>query len=206
VYARSTTIQAQTSSIDAGTAHMRDEVMPTVMGIDGCVGLSLLVDRHSGRCIATSAWRSLETMHASEGQVRSIRDRAAEMFGGSSRVEEWEIALLHRAHRSADGACVRVVWVQMDPAQMDRAIDIYKMSALPEMEHIDGFGSASLLVDRTSGRAVVSVTYDSMDVMRANREQAQGVRTRGTQQAGARVLEVCEFELALAHLRVPELA
>ena len=84
MYARSTTIQAQPSSIDAGIAHMRDSVMPALEGIDGCVGLSLLVDRTSGRCIATSSWESEEAMRASEESIRPIRDRAAELFGGSS--------------------------------------------------------------------------------------------------------------------------
>src|SRR5689334_1739594 len=96
VYARSTTIQAQPSSIDAGIAHLRDEVMPALQAIDGCVGVSLLVDRESGRCIATSAWDTEEAMRASADRMQPIRDRAAEMFGGSPTVEEWEIAALHR--------------------------------------------------------------------------------------------------------------
>ena len=32
-----------------------------------------------------------------------------------------------------------------------------------------------------------------------------GGRSTGAQEAGVEVLKVCEFELALAHLRVPEL-
>ena len=39
----------------------------------------------------------------------------------------------------------------------------------------------------------------------ASREQANQIRTAGTQQAKATVLEVREFELAVAHLRVPEM-
>ena len=64
MYARSTTIQSQPLSVDIGIAHVRDVVMPALQEIDGFVGLSLLVDRQSGTCIATSAWDGLETMRA----------------------------------------------------------------------------------------------------------------------------------------------
>jgi hypothetical protein len=206
VYARSTTIQGQPSSIDDGIVHIRDEVMPAVLGIEGCVGLSLMVDRQSGRCIATTAWQSQDAMHASEQRIRSIRDRAAEIFGGTPQVEEWEIAVLHRDHRSREGAGVRATWTQVDPAQVDRTIDVHKMVTLPSLENLEGFCSASLLVDRASGRAVSSVVYDSLDAMQRNREQAGRVRAETSQEAGAEVLDVCEFELAIAHLNVPEMA
>ena len=58
MYARSTTIQAQPSSIEAGIAHIRDAVMPALTRSTAAVGLSLLVDRESGRCIATTAWEN----------------------------------------------------------------------------------------------------------------------------------------------------
>lgn len=206
MYARSTTIQAQASSIEGGIAHIRDEVRPALEGIEGCIGLSLLVDRQSGRCIATSAWQSEEAMRASEAQVRNVRDRAAEIFGGGAQVDEWEIAVLHRDHRSREGACVRATWFEVAPAQLDRAVDVYKMASLPALEELDGFCSASLMVDRASGRAVSSVTFDSLQAMERNREQAGRVRATGIQEAGATMLDVCEFELALAHLRVPEMA
>jgi hypothetical protein len=208
VYARSTTIQAQPSSIDAGIAHIRDDVMPALQEIPGCVGVSLLVDRQSGRCIATSAWETQDAMRASADRVRPIRDRAAEMFGGTATVEEWEIAVLHRDHRSHEGACVRAVWVKGDPAQADRNIEYYKTSILPDLEKLEGFCSASLMVDRASGRAVSCATYDSLGAMERNREQAKALRTARIQEAGVEELEeldVGEFELALAHLRVPEL-
>jgi len=206
VYARSTTIQARASSIDDGIAHVRDAVMPAIQGIDGYVGLSLLVDRQSGRCIATSAWQFVEAMRASEDRLRPIRNRAAEIFGGSPQVAEWEIAVLHRDHRSPAGACVRAAWLQVEPAQADRAIDVYKVGSLPAMQSLAGFCSASLMIDRASGRAVSSVTYDSIEAMERNRDQARTVRAAGAQEAGAQVLDVGEFELAIAHLRVPEMA
>jgi hypothetical protein len=174
--------------------------------IDGFVGLSLLVDRTSGRCITTTAWQSEAAMHQSDAQTRPIRERVATNMGGRPEVEEWELAVLHRDHSSADGACVRVSWMQVDPAQVDRGVDVYRMVSLPAMEHLDGFCSASLLVNRDSGRAVSSVTYDSLDAMRRSREQAGALRMTGASEVQAKMLDVGEFDLAIASLRAPEMA
>jgi quinol monooxygenase YgiN len=205
VYARSTTIEAQPSLIDAGIAHVRDEVMPALREVDGCVGVSLLVDRESGRCIATSAWQTREAMHASAEQVRPVRDRAAQAFGGSPTVDEWEIAVLHRDHSSGPGACVRATWLTVRPDQFDRAIAFYRESVLPAIEELDGFCSASLMLDRASWRAVSSSTFDSLEAMERNGDAARSLRTTRLRDLGADQYDVGEFELALAHLRVPEL-
>jgi len=200
-------MQAKPSSIDAGLRHIRDEVLPELTGIDGFTGISTLADRDSGRCIVTTAWRSEEAMRASAERARPLRDRATQLFGASGAdVEEWEIAVLHRDHNSGDGACCRVSWVRGDPASLERATDTFKLVSLPAIEETEGFCSASLMINRATGRGVTSVAYDSIDAMRRTRDRADEIRTKATAQAGMQVLEVHEFELAMAHLRVPELA
>jgi quinol monooxygenase YgiN len=206
VYARSTTIRANPESIEQGIAHVRDDVMPTVLGMEGCNGISMLVDRVSGRCIVTTAWQSKEAMDATAEQVRPLRDRAADVFGGRPQVDEWEIAVMHRDHTSAPGACVRATWVRMAPDQVDRGIDVYKMGVLPTTQEFEGFCSASLMVDRREGYAVSSVTFDSREAMDRSRAEGEELRERGAREAGVEIMEVGEFELAVAHLRVPEMA
>jgi heme-degrading monooxygenase HmoA len=207
VYARSTTVQAQTSSIDDGIAYVRDEVMPALQAMDGYVGLSLLVDRESGRCIATSAWDTDEAIRTSTEQAAPLRDRAAAMFGGSdAAVALWEIGAMHRDHRSADGACVRATWIKMPPDHADRAIEFYRTSVLPSLEELEGFCSASFLVNRATGRGVSSATFDSREAMERNQEDARELRNARTRELGADILDVGEFELTLAHLRLPEMA
>ena len=205
MYARSTTIEAQPSSIDDGIAYVRDEVMPALQAMDGYVGLSLLVDRESGRCIATSAWETEEATRTSTDQAAPLRDRAGEIFRGNVTVDQWEIGALHRDHRSSDGACVRATWIKMPADQADRAIEFYKTSVLPAVQDLEGFCSASLLINRSSGRGVSSTTFDSREAMERNREQAKELRNTRTRELGADIVDFGEFELALAHLRVPEL-
>jgi heme-degrading monooxygenase HmoA len=181
--------------------------MPALLEVDGCVGLSLLVDRQSGRCIVTTSWESEDAMRASEERVRSIRDRAADEFGGigSPMIEEWELAVLHRDHPSGEGACARVTWVTSDPAQTDQNVEFFKTSVLPEMENLDGFCSASLLINRASGRAVACASFDSREAMDRNRERSNTLKNEKIAEANVAEADEQEFELALAHLRAPEL-
>ena len=146
-------------------------------------------------------------MRASAEQTQPIRDQAAQEFGvvGSPLVEEWEIAVLHRDHRSGEGASARAVWVKLPPDQLDAGIEFYKTSVLPDLEALDGFCSASLLVDRASGRAVTCTSFDSVEAMEHSREQATALKETKAAEAGADELDDGEFALRLAHLRVPEL-
>jgi hypothetical protein len=166
-----------------------------------------LADQHTGRCIMTTSWETADAMRASAEQVKPIRDQAAQAFGGigSPTIEEWEIAVLHRDHRSGEGACARATWVKLPPDQLDQGIEFYKTSVLPDLEALDGFCSASLLVDRASGRAVSCTSFDSLEAMERSREQLTALKNTKTREAGAEDLDDCEFALRLAHLRAPEL-
>lgn len=205
MYARSTTLIANPSSIDRAIGLMRDDVMPALMSIDGCLGVSCLIERESGRCIATSAWQSLEAMQTSENQVAPVRNRLTNTLGANRPlVQEWEIPIMHRAQPAPTGAGARLTWLKGDPANMDNSIESFKM-IIPVLDDVPGFCSASLLIDRQTGQAVSTVVYESSEAVARTRDIGQTLRRRVAQQAGAEVLDVAEFELALAHLRVPEL-
>jgi len=205
VFARFSTFNAQISAIDAGIAYVRDEVMMTLQHLDGFVGLSMLTDRTSGRCIATSAWKTEQEMLASAAKADSLRARASEILGSPAGVEEYEIVLLHRAHRAGTGSFVRGSWCHMDPSNLDTVLDVVRISTLPDIEDLPGFSSAGLFVNRETGRACMSVTYDNADALSESRAGADQLRERSMRELGATLDEVCEFELSYAHFHVPEL-
>ncbi|GAA2164671.1 antibiotic biosynthesis monooxygenase [Humibacillus xanthopallidus] len=205
MHARSTTVMGQPGMMETGISHARDVVMPKVRAMDGCIGMSVLADRATGRCIVTTAWRDEDAMTATAGAVMTMRAEAAAMMGGEATVDEWEVAYLHRDHRAADGACARVTWIESDPASVDRVIDAFKMGIMPHVEQLEGFCSASLFVDRASGRGCLTATYDSEQAMAVTRDAAMGLRADLAQDTGMRVTEVGEFSLEVAHLDVPEL-
>ena len=54
-------------------------------------------------------------------------------------------------------------------------------------------------------RCAVATTYDSRDAMMQAGERAAALRSGFAQAAGMQITEMAEFDLVIAHLRVPEL-
>jgi heme-degrading monooxygenase HmoA len=205
MYARSTTLHGNPDAVDQEIAYVRDEVMPLVQGMDGCIGLSMLVDRDSGRCIVTTAWASEEAMRASEAGVRDSRARAGEISGGGTpEVARWEIAIMHRVRETGEDARTRVIWCTVDQGGADRAVDAFRTSMLPRIEALPGFCGLSMLVDRSADRCALAVSYADQAAMREADARAAELRREADRDLGMHITEVAEFELALAHLRVPE--
>jgi hypothetical protein len=200
-------IMGDPSRIEDGIAHVRDHVFPAVSAMDGCVGMSLLVDRETGRCIAATSWESEEAMRATMDQVLPLRDGAARILGSTdSEVDTWEVSVLHREHATPEGACARVTWLSGDPTVADHAGDVFRMGVLPKVEELGGFCSGSLLIDRATGRAVSTITFDDRSHLEASREAAAQIRAGASGELGATVDDVVEMEVAFAHLHVPEMA
>jgi hypothetical protein len=205
MYARTTTVRGDPRAVEDGIGFVRDSVWPMVQKMSGCVGQSMLADRDAGRCIITTAWATDEAMRASAEAVKESRSQAAEVLRADTvDIEEWEIASLHRVHPAGDGACARVIWSESD--QMNGMVDAFRMSLLPRMEELPGFCSVSLLVDRLGSRGVAAVTYADRAAMERTREQGAALREEFSRATGSTVTEVAEFDLAMAHLHVPEMA
>jgi len=204
MYARSTTVRGNPGAMDDEIAYVRDEVMPALMGMSGCVGMSMLADRESGRCILTSAWADETSMHATEQNVQEFRRRGAEIIGGEPEMQTWEIAIMHRAHEGHDGACARVVWGESDPDREQDNLETMRMAMMPRMAELPGFCSVSLMVDRATGRSALTTTYDSRADMDRAAEAAMGLREEFAPAMGVQITDMATFDLVLHHLRVPE--
>jgi len=191
--------------MDDEIAYVRNDVMPALQGMSGCVGISMLCDRDAGRCIITSAWADDTAMHATEQSVVDLRRRAAEIMDGGYETQAWEIAVMHRMHEAHDGARTRVIWGQRMPDRMDSNLEDFRMAMMPRMEELPGFCSVSLMIDRASGRMVTSVTYESRDAMMRANEMADSMREEFSRSTGMEITDMAEFDLVLHHLRVPEL-
>jgi quinol monooxygenase YgiN len=204
MYARSTAIRGNPQRVADGISYMGNEVLPVMRQMDGFVGLSMLVDREVGRCIMTSAWEDRGAMRSSADRVHPMRVQMVGMFGGEPEVQEWEIAVLHRAHETHEGSWARLTWTRGDPAEGERMLERYRSDLMPRIEQMQGFCSLSLLVDRDSGLSVGTVCFDDRSALEASREPARQLREEAARTMNREMVDIAEMELVLAHLRVPE--
>ena len=204
MHARSTTVHGDPRSVDEGIAFVRERTMPELRGMDGCAGLSLLVDRGSGRSIVTTSWRDEAVLRASRDAVRPTLERTAEVLGGRAEVQEWEIAAMHRVHEAHHGVCARVTWLRTAPGAVARAVDAVRLSLMPKLDDLPGFCSLSAMVRPDEGLTVAAVAYDSRADLEAAREGAREFREEFGPSLGLEVLDSAEFDLVIAHLGAPE--
>jgi hypothetical protein len=208
MYVRTTEVRGDPARIDDGIIVTQDAVFPLVTAMDGCIGMSLLTDHRTGRCVATTAWETEGAMLASVSAVRPLRERAEQALGatGISHVHQWEVAVVHRDHAAPDGACARLTWVRGEAGTNDHAVDLHRMVALHELQDLDGFCSTSFMIDRETGRTVSTDVFDSAAAIDAGRETVTRLHERLARELGATIEETEEMEVAFAHLHVPEMA
>ncbi len=94
MFARQTTLEADTGRIDEAINAVRENVLPAIEDADGFKGFTLLVDRDEGIMIGTSYWESLEALEESESAVRDVREATARAAGATAPdVRRLEVAI-----------------------------------------------------------------------------------------------------------------
>jgi heme-degrading monooxygenase HmoA len=205
MHARSTSIRSNPATIDAGIAYVRDEVLPTIGRAEGCIGLSMLTDRENGRSIVATAWADEEAMRATAEDARTLRHHLEHTLGSEhSDVNEWEIAVLHRDRPAGDGAGAQVTWARIPTNHVDDLLEAYRTNLMPKLQELPGFCSVSMLVDRRAGRTVSVTSFENRDAAGLVRKHARSLREQFAQAMGAKIVDVAEMDLVLAHLHAPE--
>jgi hypothetical protein len=203
MWARATVVTGNPRKVDDVVLLVRDRVLPRVEAQGGSLGLSMNVDRSTGRCTVTTVWTDRASMHASERPLAPLREAVARVADGQPATEEYELAVLHRLRQAEPGCGVRTTRVRLDPAQVDAAVRLFRERTVPAVEQLPGFRSVLLLVDRRTGSGVVTTVVDDVAALAASREAAAAVRADSSAQAAASVTDVVESEVAVAGLRLP---
>ena len=202
---RVTTVQGDAAAIEDVLGLVEERVLPLVTADAGSRGAAVFADRENGRVVATTAWISEQARAASNTALAPLRAEAERLMKGTMHVSEWEIAVNETVVEPAPGCWMRATAIAGDPAQLRDGISDYQAKVIPALRSVPGFCGATLLVDRSSGRAIGSTVWDSHASLVASRTIAGGLRTNVASETGVQVTGVSEYELLLAALRPPAL-
>ena len=206
MYGRSTTMKIAVDRLEEAISFANDRVLPTVRGCDGSLGLSMAVNRESGSSIMVSSWKTREALLASGPVVDAVRAEGAALFGEHVLVGDWEIAAMHRRRPSGENSYLIVSWAKVDHGDVDAVLELYRVWALPQIEGLPGFCSASLMFKREEGSFVGSVSLTDKAAAEQLRPDIARIRTQGIMAAKGYYLDLEDFDLVLAHLDLPEYA
>ena len=91
---RSTALQGDAAEIREGVHHFQATVIPGLRGVPGFCGAMLMVDRRSGRVLASTLWDGRATLDASRERAGGLRATAATATGARvTGVSEYEVVL-----------------------------------------------------------------------------------------------------------------
>jgi len=94
MHARVSTLTLDPAKLDEVIGQLEREDLDKLKATDGFRGMTLLIDRSSGKGVGTTFWDSEEAMQAAEQIGEETRRRAADTGGaGEPQVERFEVAI-----------------------------------------------------------------------------------------------------------------
>lgn len=185
MYVRITTIRGEADKVDAAVDYAENTARPAVEATAGNKGFATLTDRAAGVLIGVSLWDSAEAMAASQQSLSDARDAAAAAASGTASIENYEVAVAERRSVPETGAVVRMLRTEISPDQIDDGIALYRSEVLPVIESATGLHSATLLLDRDTGKGISVSAWDNEASISKMRGSLDETRARVTEKVGA---------------------
>jgi quinol monooxygenase YgiN len=202
MFIRGTRTQTPPDQVGAAIDNFKQKVLPAVRATPGNVGAALLVDRQTGVGVGITYWDSARSLSASEQMGITTRTNVARDVAGAQvvNVERYEIVIAERPQTPKAGTFVRVNTVNAEPAKLDAVMDVVRSRVVPTLKPLHGFRSLIMGVDRTTGRTVVSTSWDTLDDLKASEEKIAGLRVESARAGDADTAQVEIFENAVIEL------
>jgi len=194
-------ITADPSRLADSVKFIESEVRPQVDSQPGSLGTALYTDPEPGLAILESFWASENAMAASEHAVMPNRREAVKRAAGTVSVERFEVPVFELETLARRGAGLRLTRMDVEPSQVDDAVEGYGDTAVPWLAETAGFCSALLLMDPTTGHAISETVWRDQDALVGSRSVAASVRVDTVTATGWAIRGVEEYGLVYSSAR-----
>jgi len=207
MYLRATRVQVPPEKVKEAIHDFEANIAPGVRKTSGNIGVGLLVNRQTGESLAISYWDSARSLGASEQTGVDSRVGSARRVSGMQivNVERGEVTLMDRAAAPKVGTMLRLTSATGEIDKLDAGINFVKNKVLPLQKTLKGYRAMVGAVDRQTGRAFVSSTWDSMPDLEASEKAIEPMRAEAAKASGLipetvkiEIFEAAVFDMAAA--------
>lgn len=180
---------------------VESEVRPQVDSQPGSLGTSFYTNQEAGLAILESFWASANAMQASEHSVSSSRREAVKRAAGTVSVERYEVPVFELEAPMRSGAGMRLTRMDVDPSQVEDAVEGYGDTAVPWLAETRGFCSTLFLVDPQTGHSISETLWRDEETLAETRSLAAAVRVDTVSATGCVIRAVEEYGLVSTSAR-----
>jgi heme-degrading monooxygenase HmoA len=165
--ARVVSLEFDRLHIADGLRTYRDEVIPAAVEQKGFGGAVLLLDRDIGHASSITFWESAEALAATDLGSYYAKQvaRLEKFFRTSPEREDYEIGVFARGTLSDSPTFARVVRASFHASRADEGVKVYNETLIANARKQDGFCSALLMIERTTGKALSISLWNSEDTL-----------------------------------------
>jgi hypothetical protein len=194
-------IAADPARLAESIKFIETEVRPQVESQPGSLGMALYTDPGPGLAILESFWASDNAMASSEHAVMPNRRETIKRVAGTVSVERYEVPVFELRGPVPGGAGLRLTRMDVDPAQVEDAVEGYGDTAVPWLAESQGFCSALLMTDPRTGHAISETVWRDKGALVDSRSLAASVRVDTVAAAGWVIRAVEEYDLVSTSAR-----
>ena len=196
MYLRATRVHIPANKVEEAIHDFEKNVAPALRKTHGNVGAGLLVNRKSGEALAITYWDSAKSLGASEQTGVDTRVNRAQRVSAMQivNVERAEVMIMDRAAEPKVGTLLRLTSATGDLAKQDAGVNHIRTKILPLIKTQKGYRATVGAIDRQTGRAFVSTTWDTQADLEAS-DKAIGPTREETAKVSGLIPETVKIEV-----------
>jgi len=183
--------------------YLETEVRPLNESLRGSLGVALYANPELGVAVVESFWASEEAVVQSGPTVGPSRSEMVRRAAGTVSVERYQVPVFEQQGTLMAGAGLRLTRMDIEPSQVEDAVETYGDTAVPMLADTEGFCAALLFADHNQGAMISETLWRTPQALAASRSAAASVRAETVASTGCAVRAVEEYGLVFNTARKP---
>jgi heme-degrading monooxygenase HmoA len=201
LHARLDVITVEPPGLGECVTYIETKSRPTLEGMHGSLGLSVLTSPESSVAVLESFWASHDALRASEPAATALRDELAGQAGRTVNVERYEVPVFEQEAPVRGTEAARLTRIEVKPSAVTDVIEAFGDSAVPWLAESPGFCGALLFADRASGYVISQTLWQDTRARAASPSTAAVVQADLLETAHCVIGGVDDYTLVFSSAR-----